>query len=60
MTEFVRDYLGQQMISGTILEENLSFYEQEGVYRLDGDFLCREMIGTKRQEGKGNTNGKSD
>lgn len=60
LTEFVRNYLGQQMISGTILEEDLSFYEQEGVYRLDGDFLCREMIGTKRQEGKGNTNGKSD
>ena len=60
LSEFVRSCLGQQMISGTILEEQVSFYTQEGLYRLDGNFLCREMIGTERQEGKVNTNGKSN
>ena len=60
LTVFVKDYLGQQMISGAILEENFSFSLQEGRYRLDAGFLCREMIGTRRQEGKVNTNGKSD
>lgn len=57
---FSEDYTKSRMVSGTILSSDLSVSAGDGIYRLDADYLCQEMIGRQRQERKVETNGKSD
>lgn len=48
--EFSEAYLRSQMISGTVESSELSFIQNAGVYVLEGEYLCTEMIGRQRQE----------
>lgn len=59
LSSFLRNYASSRMISGEILRMMEGFSCADGVYRLEGDYLCREMIGRNRQEGKVETDGKS-
>ena len=60
MKEFARSYLAEQMISGSIQRETCLYEAGDGICRLDADYLCRELIGRRVQEGKVEINGKSD
>ena len=60
MIEFARSYLAEQMISGSIQREICLYETGDGICRLDADYLCRELIGRRVQEGKVEINGKSD
>ena len=60
MKEFARSYLAEQMISGSIQREICLYETGDGICRLDADYLCRELIGRRVQEGKVEINGKSD
>lgn len=60
LSEFARDYTGAQMIGGSILQEDTAFHAGTGYGMLDAVYLCREMIGQRRQEEMGEANGKSD
>ncbi len=55
---FLEGYLLDHMV-GKILSRDYTL-EEEGVYRLTGDFRCGEMIGKTRQEQIGDTNGKDN
>jgi hypothetical protein len=56
---FARQYLTSQMVSGSIVEEVVFFYKKDGTAILEADFICREMIAQRRQEGIGETNGEN-
>ena len=47
------------MIAGVISSERYLVTEDNGVFRLDGDYVCTEMIGRERKEKIGDTNGKN-
>lgn len=59
LSDFGEGYLSSGMISGEILLSGERFFAADGLFRLEGDYLCREMIGRNRQEGKVETDGKS-
>ena len=59
LDSFVRDYLQRQMVAGQILLKKLRFSELDGLYRLEGECLCREMIGRQRREQIGELHGKN-
>ena len=50
LTDFGKDCLKRQMIAGTILNEKTKITEENGLFVLRGQYLCREMIGRMRQE----------
>ena len=50
LAEFAENCLLSRMISGTIVSRELEFSEVSGLYVLEGEFLCSEMIGRTRQE----------
>ena len=54
-----RANLKNQMIAGEILEEKLKYAEENGGCMLQGQVLCREMIGQSRQEKIGESYGKN-
>lgn len=60
LLSFARSYMTGQMISGSIQKEDCHYESGDGICALTVDCLCREMIGRRVQEGKGNGNGKSD
>jgi len=60
LSEFAREYTGTQMVGGSILQEDTGFHTGDGIGILKADYLCREMIGQRRQEEMGEANGKSD
>ncbi len=60
LTAFARNYLVSQMISGSIQKETCFYVAGDGICTMDADYLCRELIGRRVQERKGNGNGKSD
>ena len=59
LSGFLKEYVQSLMICGEIRDVSERFSSTDGLYRLEGDFLCREMIGRSRQEGKVTVNGKS-
>ncbi|MDD5864461.1 MAG: sporulation protein YqfD [Firmicutes bacterium] len=59
LSGFARRYLSRQMIAGSILDPEESFTADHGLYRLEGNYVCTEMIGRVRAEQIGDTNGKS-
>ena len=59
LSGFLKGYVQSLMISGEILDISEQYSSADGFYRLEGDYLCREMIGRSRQEGKVTVNGKS-
>lgn len=59
LSGFARRYLSRQMIAGSILGKQEPVTDTDGVYRLEGSYVCAEMIGRVRAEQIGDTNGKS-
>ena len=50
MSEFTQSYLRQQMVSGMILAMSERMHQREGVFCLEGKYICTEMIGRIRNE----------
>ncbi len=50
LESFGHSYLRAQMISGSIIDADQAFSEENGFLVLEGAYLCREMIGRVRQE----------
>ena len=53
LTDFAREYLSRQMIAGTVTAALETVSNQDGCYRLAGDYACTEMIGRERAEQNG-------
>lgn len=53
LKEFAARYLGSQMIAGTVTEAVEYVVEDGGVWILQGDYACTEMIGRERAEQNG-------
>ena len=58
LAQFARRYLLRQMVAGQILLTDLRFTEDSGLFRLEGNCLCAEMIGRRKQEQIGEIHGK--
>ena len=59
LTNFSETYLKEQMVAGSILRKSQTITDEDGYYRMEGTFVCAEMIGRVQQEQIGETNGKS-
>ena len=55
---FALGHLSQQMIAGTVLQKSQTLSFSEGLYRMEGSYLCAEMIGRRKQEQIGELHGK--
>lgn len=60
LNNFAQTYLLDQMIAGKIQNHSQAVTEQDGCYRLDGVYVCEEMIGREQVEQNGETNGKTN
>ena len=60
MIRFASRYLKEQMIAGTITDQNLVLEQKDGCYRLTGRYSCTEMIGRLQEEMIGEYHGKSN
>ena len=60
LQSFSRSYLMQHMVAGKILSENQQFMTDTGVYGIQGNYACLEMIGREQQEETLVEYGKSD
>ena len=58
LQQFSEKYLLQQMVAGQIIKAQPQFCASSGLYRLESDYTCIEMIGTEQREGIGEINGK--
>ena len=56
---FADTYLKQHMIAGKILSSTQKVSPENGVYLLNGEYTCTEMIGKVQQEQIGDTNGEN-
>ena len=56
---FSARYLPEQMIAGKVEETAQSVLAKGDVYRLQGSYLCREIIGREKREGNGESNGQA-
>lgn len=61
LAEFAGDYLSQTMVAGEILQRSETLFREEGVYSLEGEYRCTEMISRVRREqiGDSDTNGEN-
>lgn len=50
LSELAQTYLRSQMVAGTILSKEESFSRQDGVFLLEGEYGCLEMIGREQNE----------
>lgn len=50
LSRLAEEYLEGRMVSGQILDCRVSVLEAEGIWYLEGEYLCIEMIGRQRQE----------
>ncbi len=50
LSELAQSYLRGQMVAGTILSKEEEFLQQDGVFRLEGEYGCLEMIGREQNE----------
>ena len=57
---FVSRYLKKHMIAGEIQSGMKTVRKANGIYILDGCFICTEMIGREQQEQIGEANGKNN
>lgn len=60
LNNFTQSYLLDQMIAGKIQNHSQAVTEQDGRFRLDGVYVCEEMIGREQLEQNGETNGKTN
>lgn len=60
LPEFAEGYLTAQMIGGTIQSRRLTQWEEGGLARLSGEYVCTEMIGRGRTEQMEDIHGKTD
>lgn len=51
---FSRRYLQQQMITGTVRSSRETLVQKQGVFMLQGQYVCEEMIGRERKIGETN------
>lgn len=59
MSDYAMHHVTGQMIAGTVSEKSYLLTDKSGVFRLDGNYVCTEMIGRERQEKIGDTNGEN-
>ena len=59
LADFSEDILTSQMISGELLDRRERIHLHEGCWILEGNYLCREMIGRVQWEQIGEEHGKS-
>ena len=57
LCEFARSYVKQQMMAGTVQSETQTYRQEAGVCRLEGEYICTEMIGKLQIEKIGELNG---
>lgn len=50
LSDFAAFYLKQQMIAGKILSREEAVYSDDGIFCLDGQYACQEMIGRVQKE----------
>ncbi len=60
LNNFAQAYLIDHMVAGKIQNQSQAVTEQDGSYRLDGVYVCEEMIGREQLEQMGETNGKTN
>lgn len=60
LRSFANGYICHQMIAGSIEAEDIQIALDRDLYRLQGEYVCTEMIGAWQAEEIGETNGKSD
>ena len=60
LSDFVSDYLRNQMIAGRILGTDEQLALGDNVYQLSGNYACTEMIGRVQQDQIGAYHGKTD
>jgi hypothetical protein len=58
LQSFSEDILRRSMTAGQILESQQQFSGETGRYRLEGSYVCTEMIGIEQREQIGVINGK--
>ena len=59
LSEFAAGYLSGQMVAGNILSKQQVLLAENGLYHLEGEYVCTEMIGRVQREQIGDTNWKS-
>ena len=59
LSAFVRTAVLNQTVAGSILREKMIMKQTDGIYGMEGNFLCSEMIGRVITEEIGETNGKN-
>ena len=59
LTGFAQRYVTAQMVAGQIRRSAQRVLSNRGCYRLEGAYVCVEMIGRVQQEQIGDTNGKN-
>ncbi len=55
---FAGNYLSGQMVAGQILNRSEIVFPMDGFYQLEGEYVCKEMIGRVRKEQMGDIHGK--
>ena len=50
LSDFADNYLMQQMLAGRILRRHIQYSCENGVYALEGNYACIEMIGREQSE----------
>lgn len=59
LTDFAEQYLIDQMVAGKILHKVQAVAQLDACYRLEGKYICTEMIGRIQQEQIGDLNGEA-
>lgn len=50
LRDFAGNYLTQNMIAGEILHRSETLFREDGIYSLEGEYRCKEMISRVRRE----------
>ncbi len=57
LQKFAPGYVQSQMVAGSILSRDEALSESDGIYRLEGEYVCTEMIGRVQREQIGEYHG---
>ena len=60
LSSFALRYLSDQMTAGKILDDDMTVSQGDGVWLLNGEYVCWEMIGREKQEQIGVNHGKDN
>lgn len=60
LSDFAARYLQQHMVAGQILSRQETVQQEDGIFRLTGNYACLEMIGAVKHEEIITPNGKHD